>query len=326
MDNRKLDSQFERLLKKIATRMKELQHPPLDLLTPEMSRYYYDEARAYFTPIPLTQTCSVERRIGSHQIPIRIYQPEGFHNLPVFIYMHGGGWVFGSLDSCESFCQYIAEKCKCIVISVGYRLAPEHKYPAALMDTIDAVLWTVEHISSYGGDINRLSIGGESSGANLAAAACIALHQKVSIHHQFLINPVTNYSFDSPSYLENYEFNLTAEKMKWFWHHYLKTSNDGKEPFASPLQVKDQIAANLPQALIVTVEYDPLRSEGEAYANKLKRNGVNVTHLQYEKLVHSFINMIGEVDVAKLAVDEMLFHMKQFIYAEEAHNSYMKSV
>ncbi|WP_273852622.1 alpha/beta hydrolase [Guptibacillus spartinae] len=320
MDHRKLDLQSEKLLKRIAARMKELQHPSLDALTPVMSRYYYDEARAYFTPIPSNQICSVERRIGSHEIPIRIYQPEGLRNLPVFIYMHGGGWVFGSLDSCESFCQYIAEKCRCIVVSVGYRLAPEHKYPAALMDTIDAVLWTVEQISSYGGDINRLSIGGESSGGNLAAAACIALHQKVAIHHQFLINPVTNYAFDSPSYLEDYQFNLTAEKMKWFWDHYLTTSIDGKESFASPLQVDDKIAAKLPQALIVTVEYDPLRSEGKDYANKLKQNGVTVTHLHYEKLVHSFINMIGEVDVAKSAVDEMLFHMKQIIYGKEAQN------
>ncbi|WP_273835362.1 alpha/beta hydrolase [Guptibacillus sedimenti] len=326
MDHRKLDPQSEKLLKRIAARMNELQHPSLDSLTPEMSRYYYNEARAYFTPIPSTQICSVERRIGSHQIPIRIYQPECFHNLPVFIYMHGGGWVFGSLDSCESFCQYIAEKCRCIVVSVGYRLAPEHKYPAALMDTIDAVLWTVEHISSFGGDINKLSIGGESSGGNLAAAACIALHQKVAIHHQFLINPVTNYAFDSPSYLEDYQFNLTAEKMKWFWHHYLKSSNDGKEPFASPLQVDDEIAAKLPQALIITVEYDPLRSEGESYANKLKQNGVTVTHLHYEKLVHSFINMICEVDVAKSAVDEMLLHLKELIYDEEAKTPSMKPV
>ncbi|KGP72096.1 alpha/beta hydrolase [Pontibacillus yanchengensis] len=307
-----LDRETRALLNRIGERMTALKHPPLDQLTAEMSRYYFEEARTFFTPIEVDGVEVTEEFVG--HVPIRIYRPALGQNLPVHIFMHGGGWVFGSLDSVDSFCKYMSNRVQCIVISVGHRLAPEHKFPAAIEDAVDVVYWAKANAIQLNGEPERVSIGGESSGANIAAAVAIQLRDShgPSLQHQLLITPVTDYAFDTPSYKEGYTFNLTTEKMKWFWNHYLQHPSQGKQPLASPLRIED--ASNLPQTLLVTVEYDPLRSEGQSYGEKLQHFGVDVTQLYYEKLVHSFINMIGEVSIAKDAVDEILATMKRHIH------------
>ncbi|MFC0524429.1 alpha/beta hydrolase [Pontibacillus salicampi] len=313
---KEVDQETIQLLNKIGRRMKELEHPPLAATTPEMSRYYYEEARAFFTPLDVEGINVLQFEIGKHSIPIRIYRPTNLEEAPIELFFHGGGWVFGHIDSVDSFCRYMAKEINGIVISVGYRLSPENPFPAPLEDALDVVEWVTRHKSIHKGDITRLGVGGESSGANIAAALTIMLRDRevADVHHQFLITPVTNFHFDTPSYRENFTYNLTTEKMKWFWNHYLPNEEAGLHPLASPLQVEDP--KGLPTALIVTAEYDPLRSEGAAYAEMLDSHGVEVNHLHFTSLVHSFINMMGEVKKAKEAVDSMLSQLKRSIQKE----------
>jgi acetyl esterase len=312
-----VNPQVTQLLMSISEKMVELNHPPLDVLTPEQSREFYQIARSYFTPIQVSGVTVENTSFPStkgHELPIRIYTPLGEGPFPVLIYFHGGGWVFGDLDSADNVCRYFSSKAGIVVISIGYRLAPEHKYPAAFLDAVESVKWTFENVEKWNGDLARIAVGGESSGGNLAAAAAIFFKddEKFKLSHQFLITPVMDYSFDTLSYKENYKFNLTNEKMKWFWSHYLNDSSEGSEIFASPLKVLS--AEHLPSTLLVTAEFDPLRDEGLTFGKRLKEAGVNVELLHYDDLVHSFINMIGTVDRAKQALEEMTIKLRELLH------------
>ncbi|MED1864369.1 alpha/beta hydrolase [Fictibacillus nanhaiensis] len=303
-----VNPQVTMLLDSIAGKMAELKHPPLDKLSPEQSRTFYKIARTYFQPLHVDGvkiTNSVIPSSHGHNIPIRIYTPSNVGPFSVLVYFHGGGWVFGDLDSCDNVCRYISLHANVIVISVGYRLAPEHKYPAAFLDAVEAVKWTYQHVESLNGDVSKIGIGGESSGGNLAAATAMYFRdeENIELSYQFLITPVLNYCFDTPSYQANYVYNLTTEKMKWFWGHYLQKPQDGLEIYASPL--RSQNFDLLPKTLLVTAEFDPLRDEGSLYAECLTKAGVRVEHLHYNDLVHSFINMIGNGDRAKQALVEI---------------------
>jgi acetyl esterase len=307
-----IDDDMKELLDKIGARMAELKHPPLSDLSAEQSRYYYKEARTFFQKIEMNDIMIYNEKIESadHQIPVRIYQPSSVKMLPVLVFMHGGGWVFGDLDSADSMCRYLAKHADCLIVSVGYRLAPEHLFPAALMDVLAVSEWVPKNISKWNGDPAQLAIGGESSGANLAAAAVHWLKDqgKQAFTMQFLITPVLNHNFYTESYQSDYSFNLTKEKMEWFWNHYLCNQEQGKNPYASPLLAINSV--NVPPAMIVTVEYDPLRDEGKQYAEKLQDSGVPVTYLYYEQLVHSFPNMIGQVNRADLAMIDLTNQLK----------------
>jgi acetyl esterase len=314
---RAVNPQITMLLNTINKKMIELKHPALEVLTPEQSREYYKIAREYFTPIPV-EGVIVENRIietsMGHELPVRTYTPSGEGPFPILVYFHGGGWVFGDLDSCDNVCRYFSREAGIVVVSVGYRLAPEHKYPAAFLDAVESVKWTFQNTENLNVYINRIAVGGESSGGNLAAAVAIYFkdHHEFKLSHQFLITPVLDYSFDTLSYKANYKFNLTTEKMRWFWGHYLNDPSEGSELFASPLKASS--ADHLPETLLVTVEFDPLRDEGLAFGERLKKAGVNVELLHYEDLVHSFINMIGTGDGPKLALEEMTIKLRNMLH------------
>jgi len=313
-----VDPQVTQLLKTIGAKMVELEHPPLDQLTPEQSRDYYQVARSYFKELPVSGVTVEERCFegrDGHDIPVRIYKPEATGPLPVLVYFHGGGWVFGDLDSSDNVCRYLSKHAQTIVVSVGYRLASEHPYPAAFHDAIDAVRWTSRELDAWNGDAARLAVGGESSGGNLAAAAAIQFRdtEELELSCQFLITPVLDYHFDTRSYQANYQYNLTNEKMKWFFSHYLNDPADGGEVYVSPLRLQNM--DKLPQTLLVTAEFDPLREEGFAYGMRLKDFGVEVDFLHYEDLVHSFINMIGVVDRSHQALDETTKKLKEILHA-----------
>jgi acetyl esterase len=305
------------LLNTIADKMKELNHPPLDILTPEQSRIYYKIARGYFTPINVDKVWVNDTYITSsegHEIPLRIYTPEGEGPFPVLIYFHGGGWVFGDLDSSDNVCRYFARHSSSVIVSAGYRHAPEHKYPAAFHDAIESVKWTFENVQKLNGDSNRIAVGGESSGGNLASAASIYFREDehFGLSAQFLITPVMDYRFDTLSYRENHQYNLTIEKMKWFWNHYLSDAAQGAEVFVSPLRTPSVLG--LPKTLLVTAEFDPLREEGLTYGQRLQEVGVPVNLLHYEDLVHSFINMIGTVEAAREALQEMTAALREILH------------
>ncbi|MBA4496121.1 alpha/beta hydrolase [Paenactinomyces guangxiensis] len=323
-----IDIQVQQVLNKIYTRMSELNHPPLEQLTPGMSRYYFQEGRKFFARVPVAGVRVEDRRISrtAPDLPIRIYSPDGRGPFPVLVYFHGGGWVLGDLDSSDDICQAIAKRSHCVVISVGYRLAPEHKYPAPVHDAFDAICWAFEHIELLHGDPMRLAVGGESAGANLACAAALKASEIKSppLFCQLLITPVTHYSFNTKSYRTGGSRNLTRERMIWFWHHYLQDPAQGLEPYASPLLVKNP--GNLPPALIATAQYDPLRDEGEAYANLLRKHGVNVTYFCFAGLVHSFVHMAGNVELAKKAFEKITTAFFQMLHMPERRGIPRRSV
>ncbi|WP_347861507.1 alpha/beta hydrolase [Salimicrobium sp. PL1-032A] len=317
--SRTVDEQVLALLAEIGAKMKDLGHPPLDQLTPEESRWYYRVAREYFTGVDVDGVTAEDTFFygrDGHDIPVRIYEPEGEGPFPVLVYFHGGGWVFGDIDSADNVCRRFAGEAQAVIVSVGYRLAPEHKYPAAFHDAVDAVAWTFRNLGEWNGDHDRVAIGGESSGGNLAAAAASYFleHGDTGIAAQLLITPVLNYDFRSASYQADYQYNLTNEKMKWFFGHYLNDASEGEDIYVSPLRKRN--LEELPRTLLVTAHFDPLREEGHSYARRLKASGVQVDHLHYEDLVHSFMNMTGVVARAEEAFDETTRYLKNLLHKE----------
>ena len=206
------------------------------------------------------------------QIPIRVFRPEGRGPFPLLVYLHGGGWVTGSLNTCDDVCRTLCHRSGCVVVSAGYRLAPEHKYPAAIDDCYAVLTSTAENAAMIDGDSQRLAIAGDSSGGNLAAAIALCVRDRggPKLALQVLICPVTNYGFDTASYHKNADgYGLTRDAMIFFWKSYLVNSDQGDESYASSLRAVN--LAGLPPALIITAQFDPLRDDGEAYAARLHR-------------------------------------------------------
>ena len=221
----------------------------------------------------------------------RIYLPPGEAlPRPVMVYTHGGGWVIGAVATVDPFCRLLSEAAGVIIVSVEYRLAPEHPYPAALEDTLAAFDWVAAHAHEWGGDASRLALGGDSAGANLAAVTANRLCAEPgadALRAQLLLYPVTDHpSADHPSYPENATgYGLEANTMRWFWELYAPGASADDTGLA-PLRLLDVPA--LPPTLVTTAQYDVLRDEGVAYAQKLKAAGVAVTHLHASDMGHNF--------------------------------------
>jgi acetyl esterase len=225
-----------------------------------------------------------------HPIPLRIYTPRGNHPFPIVVYFHGGGWMLGNLETVDGICRVICQESQSVVISVDYRLAPEYKFPAAVEDAYAATLWASRHTSHLQGNSQKIVVAGDSAGANLAAVVALMARDRheFKLSHQFLIYPVTNYGFDTPTYNQYSDgYQVRREDMIWFWHHYLTTPADGNNPLASPLKATS--LNNLASASIYTAEYDILRSEAEDYGQKLQKAGVPVSIKCYPGLIHGFL-------------------------------------
>jgi len=223
----------------------------------------------------------------------------------VLVYFHGGGWVVGSIETVDASCRSLANLAGCIVVSADYRLAPEHKFPAAADDCYAAIRWAALHTASFHGDPGRMAVGGESAGANLAAVAALMAQERGStpLVLQLLMYPVLDYSFDRPSHKENGEgYFLTTDMMLWFWRQYLNSDADGESHLASPLRAR--FLSGVAPAAIFTAEFDPLRDEGAAYAAKLREAGVPVTYKCCEGLIHGFMGMAKVVEPARKAMEE----------------------
>jgi acetyl esterase len=231
--------------------------------------------------------------------------------LPIVVFYHGGGWVIFDLDYQDTACRYIANHTPAVVVSVDYRLAPEHKFPAPLDDCYAALEWVKANAGSIGGDASKLAVAGDSAGGNLAAAVAIkARDAGLQLSHQLLVYPVTDFNFETGSYSENAEgYLLTRDAMKWFWNHYLNTPGDGRNPLASPLQVAN--AAGLAPATIITAGFDPLRDEGKAYADRLRAAGVPVRYHNYEGMIHGFYGLAHALDEGKRAHEESVEVLQQ---------------
>jgi acetyl esterase len=277
--------------------------PPFESLTP-------DEARARILPlmgtpeeVARTQDRSIPGPNGD--IPVRTYWPAGEAPLPLLVYFHGGGWVIGSIESHDMTCRSLANASGCAVVSVDYRLAPEHTFPAPLEDCYAAAVYIAEHAAEFDGDGSRLAVGGDSAGGNLAAAVSLMARDRggPSITFQLLVYPVTDRSFGTASYRENADgYFLTTAGMRWFWNHYLRDARDGANPYASPLRADS--LRGLPSVLVITAEFDPLRDEGEAYAARLREAGVTAVTSRYDGVIHGFVSMAALVPQGQAAIAE----------------------
>jgi len=243
----------------------------------------------------------------SGRIRVRIYAPTGAGPFPGVAFFHGGGWVIGDLDTHDNICRAISRRADAVVVSVDYRLAPEHAFPAALEDCLDATRWMAENAAALAIDARRLVVAGDSAGANMATV--VATHARDAGHPgvalQVLVYPVTNLSgFDTASHREFAEDHfLTRSLMQWFTSLYVPRQADRTKPEASPAFAAD--LHDLPPTLVITAECDPLRDEGEAYAQRLREHDVAVTLTRYDGMIHPFLNFMGVTPGAHKALDQI---------------------
>lgn len=233
------------------------------------------------------------------ELPVRIYDPAPGTCLPLVVYFHGGGWVTGSVDIADTPCRALAAATQCVVASVEYRLSPETKYPGPAEDCYAATQWLASTCRRWDADPRRLVVCGDSAGGNLAAAVTLMTRDRggAPITAQVLLYPplAPGDGSEFPSHRENAEgYGLTSGSMEWFWSHYLRSPEDGRRPYAAPLRAPD--LSGLPSALVVTAEYDPLRDEGIAYAERLRADGVDVHCISYDGLIHGFFWMAKPLD------------------------------
>ncbi|MBM4418451.1 MAG: alpha/beta hydrolase [Chloroflexi bacterium] len=296
-----LDPQARAVLEAAAA----LGQPPLEETTPEEARRNFILRRqsAAAAPRPVREVSDGTVPGPAGDIPIRVYRPaEGV--LPALVYFHGGGWVIGNLDTHDGTCRDLAAASGCAVISVDYRLAPEHPFPAPLDDCFAATAWVGANANGLKIDPRRIAVGGDSAGGHLAAGvAQMARDQSgPSLAYQLLIYPVTDRDFTTASYVANAEgFGLTRTGMQWFWNHFVP-QHRSHEPYASPLRAPD--LRGLPRTHVITAEYDVLRDDGRQYAERLRAAGVRTQYDDHPGLVHGFFGMAGQIDRAATIVRE----------------------
>ncbi|MGW4896042.1 alpha/beta hydrolase [Kitasatospora sp. NPDC004240] len=238
-------------------------------------------------------------------LTLRLYRPQDDpagdrEPLPALLYLFGGGWALGSLETGDAICRALTNAAGCVTAAVGYRLAPEHPFPAAVHDCHAAARWLAEHADGLGIDPGRLAVGGDSAGGNLAAALTLLARDGdgPAIRHQLLVYPNTDHRADTPSLREHDDPLLfNRRSVAWYWGHYLADPADGDDPLASPLRAPD--LGGLPPATVITAEYDPLRDEGERYAEALRAAGVPVEHRRYHGVPHGFFAMAGALDAGR---------------------------
>ncbi|HZP43199.1 MAG TPA: alpha/beta hydrolase [Candidatus Binatia bacterium] len=284
-----LDPKARELLDQLAA----LGSPPLNELPVPEARQLL--ASLLVAPEEPARVAKVENRSipgSAGAIPIRIYTPEGTPPFPVLVWLHGGGWVLGSLETHDALCRSLARAVPAVVVAVDYRLAPEHKFPAAAEDAYAATAWVAAHAGEIGADARRVAVGGDSAGGNLAAVVSLMARDRGGprLAHQLLVYPATDAGLEHASMRENADgYWLTRDMMAWFWNLYLGGARDGGSPLASPLRAQD--LRGLPPATVITAEFDPLRDEGEAYAARLRAAGVPVDLRRWDGMIHGFFAM-----------------------------------
>lgn len=286
--------------------------PPLAQQTVEQARFLYREKtlRLGGEAAEMAEVRDLAASGPLGEIPLRLYRPiDMIDHSPALIYIHGGGWVIGDLESHDKVCRDIAAQTPCRVIAVDYRRAPEHPFPASQNDVIAAVTWIATNAAQLGIDKDRLAIGGDSAGGSMSAMACLATRENgPALKAQVLIYPSTDATSAPgmfPSRTENADVPpLTADAIKWFAANYMpKERIDTKNWLYSPLRA--ETLAGLPAALVLTAEYDMLKDEGKAYAERLMAAGVEVLYREYPGQIHGFIELAGILSAAKAAIAEI---------------------
>jgi acetyl esterase len=279
--------------------------PPTHTLAPAEARRFYLERRFFSQPDPAE--VAVVRDLAAAELPLRLYRPLGAHAdavLPVLVFFHGGGWVIGDRDTHDSLCRQLCNASGCAIVSVHYRMGPEHRFPAAVDDCVAATRWVREQAEALQLDAACLAVGGDSAGGNLAAVVCLALREadQPLPAFQLLIYPATDMRMVAPSHQTNGEgYLLTRDTMQYFRAHYIPDPARWSDWRASPLLAPD--LCGLPPALVLTAGYDPLRDEGRQYADALSAAGCATQYVCFERQIHGFMPMGRVIDEANTAVD-----------------------
>ena len=289
---------------------------PPDKLSVEQAREQFRRSRMPFVAPPEAVGAVIDAAIPGPggKLRIRTYRPADSRAgelLPAMVYFHGGGWVFGDLDSHDPLCRELCNLARCAVIAVDYRLAPENRFPAAVEDATSAIRYVAQHAADLAVDDSRLAAGGDSAGGNLATVAALTFRDQggPKLLFQVLIYPVTDFSMDAPSYARIANgFTLSAERMRYFRDSYLRGPGDVSDWRASPLKAKD--LSRLPPTLVIAAGHDPLIDEGKTYADRLAAAGVTVSYVLYEGMVHGFASMAGAIDAGHTAIAEAAAALK----------------
>jgi acetyl esterase len=302
-----LDPQAKQVLEQIAA----LGLPPNHLVSPAQARINMKSRPRAAGP----EVARVEDRLipgPDVDIPVRIYTPTGSGPFPILVWFHGGGWVVGDLETADPVARHLTVGASCTVVSVDYRLAPESKFPEPVDDCYAATIWAAQHAARLNGDPERIAVGGDSAGGNLAAAVALMARDRggPALVFQLLVYPVTARNFDTSSYQQKGQgYNLTRDAMQWYWDHYLQNPADASHPYAAPLAAQN--LKGLPPALVITGEYDPLCDEGEAYATRLQAAGVPTSCRRYDGMIHGFFGMSAVLDKGKEAIAEACTALRQ---------------
>jgi acetyl esterase len=296
--------------------VKKVGRPSYDQLSPPEARKQYRETRTAVQPeapdMAVVKDLSAEGPAGT--IPLRLYRPPGVADgaLPALIYFHGGGWVIGDLETHDVLCRQLAQQSGFVVVAVDYRLAPEHKFPAAVDDCWAATRWIASHAGELGIDPRRLAVGGDSAGGNLAAVIALMARDAggPALGFQLLIYPATDLTRVAPSHAEFADgYLLTRNMTGWFTAHYVRNNADETDWRGSPFRAAS--LRGVPPALIMTAGFDPLRDEGEAYAMRLRDAGVTVDYVCYGGMIHGFLNMGRVLDTATRAIAHAAASLRQ---------------
>jgi len=269
--------------------------PPSSTLSVATGRELLEDLFAVEDPEPVGAVTDLEIRGPNGPVPLRIYLPDGEGPFPLVVFFHGGGWVRGSLDAYEGPCRLLTNETDCVVVSVGYRRAPEHPFPAGFEDCYRAAEWAATHAADLQGDPDRVAVAGDSAGGNLAAAVALAARDRdgPDFAHQLLVYPSVNPP--SVRWFDSYDecgtgYFLEMDSVEWYLEQYLDRAVDVANAYAFPLRARS--LSGLPSATVLTAGFDPLRDEGAAYAERLADAGVPVEHRNYEDMIHGFVGMI----------------------------------
>jgi len=250
-------------------------------------------------------------------IPIRIYASRDADRLPVFVFFHGGGFVAGDLNTEDSPLRALTNRCDCLIVSVSYRLAPQFHYPAATEDAYAATMWVADHAAEINADPERIAVGGEGAGGNLAAVVILMARDRHGPHltYQVLISPILDAMVTTYSWVQSADPTLTTEAMVAKWAVYVPPNADQQHPYVSPMNEKN--LQDLPPALLIAGSSDPIRDEVQEYARELSDSGVQVRLVRYPNMIHGFFLMAGELDASKQAIDTVGNSLKQAFYHQE---------